>query len=404
MKKFKLISPILLITLLIQCSSEMDETDSTTIESSSVETESNNNTSDNNTSNNSTSDNSNANNQSESFDHKNMLINWVDNIIVPSISNFDISLSELEESAETFVNAPTAETISKLKEDWLSSFLKWQHIEMFDIGLAEEIYFKNRINLYPANVDQIESNITNQNYDLDQPINFSSQGFNSIDYLLFGLGENENEIISKFSDENLKYGKYLTDLIDKMIILTSDIKSSWNEDYRNSFINSTDNTASSSINKLVNDFIYYFEKGYRANKIGIPAGVFSDKPLPDRVEAYHGKNYSKILALEATDAIDNFFNGRHTQDNESSGLCIKDYLDYIESDNEQKLSDKINDQIEKIKVKISELSTNFSEQVNEENLKMLITYDVIQANVVFLKVDMLQALNISVDYVDADGD
>ena len=35
---------------------------------------------------------------------------------------------------------------------------------------------------------------------------------------------------------------------------------------------------------------------------------------------------------------------------------------------------------------------------------MLKTYDVIQAGVVMLKVDMLQKLNISVDYVDADGD
>ena len=35
---------------------------------------------------------------------------------------------------------------------------------------------------------------------------------------------------------------------------------------------------------------------------------------------------------------------------------------------------------------------------------MLRTYDVIQAAVVMLKVDMLQKLNISVDYADADGD
>ena len=35
---------------------------------------------------------------------------------------------------------------------------------------------------------------------------------------------------------------------------------------------------------------------------------------------------------------------------------------------------------------------------------MLITYDVIQVAVVLLKVDMLQALNINVDYIDADGD
>ena len=35
---------------------------------------------------------------------------------------------------------------------------------------------------------------------------------------------------------------------------------------------------------------------------------------------------------------------------------------------------------------------------------MLEAYDKIQAAVVLMKVDMLQALNINVDYVDADGD
>jgi hypothetical protein len=35
---------------------------------------------------------------------------------------------------------------------------------------------------------------------------------------------------------------------------------------------------------------------------------------------------------------------------------------------------------------------------------MLQTYDELQKNVILLKVDMLQALNINVDYVDADGD
>jgi hypothetical protein len=35
---------------------------------------------------------------------------------------------------------------------------------------------------------------------------------------------------------------------------------------------------------------------------------------------------------------------------------------------------------------------------------MLLTYDELQKNVVLMKVDMLQAMNVSVDYVDADGD
>ena len=400
MRKYFILLPLVIILISIQCSSEMDDTENLVIDEIA--------TTEKIISNNTTHDNSNSNTSSNdelnSFDHKEMLTNWVDNIIIPSITNFDNSLETFKESVITFVNAPTAETLSNLKEAWLSSFLKWQHVEMFDIGLSEEIYYKNRINLYPTNVERIENNISNLNYDLDKPVNFSAQGLNSIDYLLFGIGENEDEIISKFSDENLNYGKYLTDLVDKMVSLTYEIKSSWSDEYKSSFISSTDNTASSSINKVVNDFIYYFEKGYRANKIGIPAGVFSDKPLPDRVEAYYGKNYSKILALEATDAVNYFFNGNYSNDTESKGLSIKDYLDYLETDKEEKLSEKINSQLEKIKTKVSELNTNFSEQVNQENLKMLIAYDVIQANVVFLKVDMLQVLNISVDYVDADGD
>ena len=399
MRKYFTLLPLIILLISIQCSSEMDDTENLVIdEIATTEKIISNNTTDNSNSNTSSND------ELNSFDHTEMLTNWVDNIIIPSITNFDNSLEIFKESATTFVNAPTTETLSNLKEAWLSSFLKWQHVEMFDIGLSEEIYYKNRINLYPTNVERIENNISTLNYDLDEPVNFSAQGLNSIDYLLFGIGENEVEIISKFSDENLNYGKYLTDLVDKMVSLTYEIKSSWSDEYKSSFISSTDNTASSSINKVVNDFIYYFEKGFRANKIGIPAGVFSDKPLPDRVEAYYGKNYSKILALEATNAVNYFFNGNYSNDTESKGLSIKDYLDYLEADKEEKLSEKINSQLEKIKTKVSELNTNFSEQVSQENLKMLIAYDVIQANVVFLKVDMLQVLNISVDYVDADGD
>ena len=275
---------------------------------------------------------------------------------------------------------------------------------MFDIGVAKEIYYKNRINLYPTNVEKIERNILNQNYDLNKSSNFSSQGFNGLAYLLFGIAENDDEIILKYSSEDSNYSKYLTDLTDKIIELTLEVQKGWDDEFRESFINSTDNTSTSSINKIINDFIYYFEKGFRANKIGIPAGVFSNTPLPDRVESYHSKIHSKTLSLEATYAIENFFNGIYSNDKSLSGLSINEYLNFIEADQDEKLSNRINEQLEKIKVQLGELNNDFSFQVNQDNLTMLKTYDVIQKNVVLLKVDMLQKLNISVDYADADGD
>ena len=48
-----------------------------------------------------TSDNSSTETQT-SFDHQGMLINWVDNIILPSISNFEVALSEFNEKTSLF--------------------------------------------------------------------------------------------------------------------------------------------------------------------------------------------------------------------------------------------------------------------------------------------------------------
>ena len=43
-------------------------------------------------------------------------------------------------------------------------------------------------------------------------------------------------------------------------------------------------------------------------------------------------------------------------------------------------------------------------QIETNNIDMLYAYDALQEGVVKLKTDMLFNLNISVDYIDADGD
>ena len=339
------------------------------------------------------------------FDRGAMLTFWADKIIIPSLESFNESLFQLLEATNSFIDNPDQEKLSQLREKWLTAYKSWQFVEMFDIGKAEEIYFKNRLNLYPVNKDRVDSNIDSGSYDLDKAENFTSQGFAAIDYLLFGIGENDDSIVSKYLVSDSSHSKYLKDVVSKAVELTNIVKVDWEEGYRNTFVELTDNTATSSINKLTNDFIFYYEKGFRANKIGIPAGVFSGSPLPDRVEAYYGRVYSRALAIEAANAVDNFFNGRSYSDNEDVGLSLKSYLDFVEGESvSSKLSDEIDAQIAASIESIGSLKENFVDQVNENNIEMLKTYDVIQAGVVMLKVDMLQKLNISVDYVDADGD
>ena len=191
-----------------------------------------------------------------------------------------------------------------------------------------------------------------------------------------------------------------------MLELTNSVIDDWDNSYRDTFISSTENTATSSINMMTNDFIYYYEKRFRANKIGIPAGVFSGGTLPDRVEGYYKRSVSKTLATEALNAIIKFFDGVAFDNNSSQiGPSFSDYVDFLETKkNNTPLGDLITDQFEISKTAIGELNDDFTLQLDENKLKMLEAYDKIQAAVVLMKVDMLQALNINVDYVDADGD
>tara|TARA_B100000767_G_C19778281_1_gene544130 strand:+ start:2354 stop:3511 length:1158 start_codon:yes stop_codon:yes gene_type:complete len=338
------------------------------------------------------------------FDRSSMLSFWADSIIIPSMISFENELNTFNENAIEFTANPNVNNLVLLRAQWMTTYKKWQHIEMFDLGVAEEIYFKNRMNIFPANVTRIENNVKNQEFNLDESLNFAAQGFTALDYLLFGVEQEDDAILIKYSDTSLNYGDYLIQVTAKMQALTILVIAQWNGDYRDRFVQSTDNTATSSINMMLNNFVYYYEKGYRTNKFGIPAGVFSGGPLPDRIEAYHGEIYSKVLSLEATTAIENFFNGIAYDDPDTSGPSIKDYLDFLESDTDEKLSERINKKLQGSRVKINELNSNFKKQIEDNNTSMLLTYDAIQSAVTLFKVDMLQKLNVSVDYVDADGD
>ena len=346
-----------------------------------------------------------------SFDRSAMLVFWADQIIIPAHKKFKEDLESLNTSIENFVSNVSEENFDLVKDNWIKAYKSWQHVEMFDIGKSEEIYYASRMNIYPVNIERTDLNISNRVDDIENPNNYSSQGFPTLDYLLHGIALSDSEILNIYltADDSFEinnYLKYLKLVSNQMLELTNSVIDDWDNSYRDTFISSTENTATSSINMITNDFIYYYEKRFRANKIGIPAGVFSGGTLPDRVEAYYKRSVSKTLATEALNAITKFFDGVAFDNNSSqTGPSFSDYVDFLETTkNDSPLGDLITDQFEISKTAIGELNDDFTIQLDENKLKMLEAYDKIQAAVVLMKVDMLQALNINVDYVDADGD
>ncbi len=342
------------------------------------------------------------------FDRSAVLKNYADNIIIPRLNNFRSSVDYLKESVDAYVDSPDLTTYTELHNSWLEAYINWQYVEMFNIGKAEEIMFFSKTNTYPVNEGRIQENINNEKTDLSNPNDWSCQGFPGLDYMIHGIADSENEIINQYIQNPLN-SKYLKVVINELNDNTDLVLNDWNT-YRNTFVNSVENTATSAFNMLTNDFVYYFEKGLRTNKIGIPSGVFSNNPLSNKVESYYSskngiEDVSRDLIENALNAVDLVFQGKSS--NQSPvGPSFKTYLDFIKANNvsADDIGSIVVNKIQTANQKILDLNKNFINQVENDNVKMLAAFDALQTIVVNLKTDMLSLFNVAVDYTDADGD
>lgn len=336
--------------------------------------------------------------ETDSFDRGAMLANWADNIIVPAFVNFKTSTQQLEDLTAAFTAEPTEGNLVALRNQFESSYLDFQTVAMFDIGKAEELNYRRFLNTYPLDASEVENKIANGSYNLELPSSFKEQGFPALDYLLNGVAETDAGIVAKYSSEN--YKNYLLDVSKRINSLTAEVNTSWQGDFRDTFVNNTSSSSTGSVDRFTNKYIMYFEAFLRSGKIGFPSGVFTGTPSPVNVEAFYSKDLSKALYLKALQSTVDFFNGKSFNASQTG----KSYKQYLEALDRGDLASDILSQFAAVKAQASNLDVSLKNQVETNNTVMLEAYDELQKVVVLLKLDMVQALSISINYVDSDGD
>ena len=338
----------------------------------------------------------------DDFDRSAMLVHWADDYILPAYQNYNQEVIDLNDAANKFSNAPSLNLHANLHAQFVKAYTAWQWVSFLEIGPAEANSLRNFSNIYPTSATEIEQALVNANYNLSLPSTFNEQGFPAIDYLLSGLGDASTPV-NQFRN-NTDYGRYLSAFTERLEAMSSQVLNIWQSSYRNEFISNTGSSATASTNKLINDFIYHFERELRAGKVGIPAGVFSGSPLAQNVEAYYSDSLSQTLFMESLKAHRAFFKGSGFL-NGAAGNSLEQYLNYLNIENQgELLSAKISNQMAAAESLAKVLPTSFSSVAANSNQDLLALYDELQKAVVLLKVDMLQALNVRVDYIDADGD
>ena len=315
------------------------------------------------------------------FDRQAMLVHWADDLIVPAYQDFTEAARGLDASVSAYTAAPTVMTLAAARDDFETAYLSWQRLSPFMVGPGQELRLREQLNVYPTDTTRL---LRQGNDDLSLPSNVDVQGFPALDFYLYGTGDP-----ARFAPE-------LSRLTGRIVELATTAESAWTDGYRDAYVANSGNSATASVDRTVNVWLEWYERNLRAGKVGIPAGVYGSSPLPDRAEApYHG-GLSKALFLEGLDAAADFF---------ISDPSLAAYLDALDVRRDGKLlSSRIESQFRTAREQARDLDADFATQVATDNTAMLRLYDALQANVILIKVDMLQALGINVDFVDADGD
>jgi predicted lipoprotein len=341
------------------------------------------------------------------YDRTALLTNWADNIIVPAYENYQAKVETLSADTNTFTATPTEANLQILRASWLEAYKAYQYVAIYNIGKAEEVSLKESSNTYPANAAGIESNISSGNYNLMLFAQFDKQGFPGLDYLINGLGENDAQIVDFYTaNANAAgYKQYLIAVADRLKTNADAVVADWNGGFRDSYVTNNGSSVSSSVNKTINNFIKNMERDIRSAKVGIPAGIMSNgMTFPDKVEGYYKADVSKELLNVSLKASQDFFNGKHFND-ATTGPGLKAFLDFVDAVRDgQQLSAIIDNQYDAIFTISNTLDNNFSQQIFTDNSKMLTLYGALQQNTIYTKLDMMQALNVTIDYVDGDGD
>lgn len=341
------------------------------------------------------------------YDRAEMLSNLADNYIIPAYTNYELAVTNLKNKVDAFKTTPSITSLQEVRLEWKQACNDWQAVAFIDFGPALDISLKSQTNIYPTDTAVINANIASGTYDLQIPSNFDAKGFQALDFLLFGTGNNDQETVDYFNNTT-EAKNYLTAVTDELKSNATTVLNNWSSTYKNSFKNNnTDNSQGSAVSNLVNALSAHYETYIRKGKVGLPAGVFngfSQQPMPGHVEGLYS-GYSFEFSTSVMQAINKYIKGNHFTTN-APGQGLDDYINFVAAKdaNGNGLETTINSQITTIITALNGHSNPLSDEVTNNNSQVLATYQEMQKLVPMIKVDLTSALGVLVTYQDNDGD
>lgn len=332
------------------------------------------------------------------FDRAALLADAADNLIVPNFETLQSSVATLSGAITAFAETSTEQNLTAARTAWMQAVTDHQHCTAFGFGPADLLLgtYAEVLGAFPVNEASVEDNIVNPDFNLSGTFATNIRGFFTIEYLIFGNGPSDAELVANF-DQARK--DYLLLIMDELKTTVDDIVSEWNTSYRAEFVSSDGTSAGSSISQYYNEFVKDYEN-LKNFKLELPAGLTAgqEEVDPALVEAFYS-GISRDLIVEQFENTKNIYFGRTRAGQEITGF--DDYVNAVVGGPE--LVRTTTEAVSGIDAAIANLPQGRLSD-NIESNTVVVLRDLLQDNTANFKSSMSSLLGISITFNSGDGD
>lgn len=332
------------------------------------------------------------------FDRVPMLTSVADDLIIPNFESLQASVNAVSVAVDSFVQTTSVLNLISLRNAWVEAVTDHQHTSAFGFGPAELFLgpYAEVLGAFPVSETGIEQAMLDANLDLANSFARDIRGFYAVEYLIYGNGFTDAQIVDGFNQDRKNFLQLITAELKTTI---DNIVSEWKSSYRDEFIASDGTAAGSSISLYYNEFVKDYEN-LKNFKLELPAGLSAGQSGPDGslVEAFYS-GISRDLVVEHFTNSKNIWTGRSRAGQDIIGF--EAYLATVVGGPD--LVTQAREAVTRIDNAIANLPTGrLADHVASAEVETL--RDELQANTANFKSSTSSLLGIDITFNSGDGD
>jgi putative iron-regulated protein len=156
-----------------------------------------------------------------------ILVDFVDKVIIPSNDLFAQRASSLSSAIAAFTQAPSETSLKAAQQSWVDARAVWEQTECFTFGPAGSLGYDGALDTWPVNEVDVKAMLkSNDSLSADSidKLKDTEKGFHVIEYFLYGQGQNR-----KVADLKPKDLEYLKLLGENFETVAKDLSASWSK-------------------------------------------------------------------------------------------------------------------------------------------------------------------------------